>query len=51
MMSVRTRVATAHHGLGDDWMIMEWGLMRGILGWVGWMLVVAWLSVGRHDQL
>ena len=54
-MSVRTCVATAHHGLGDDWMTMEWGLLRGIRGWAGcwwWLgcLVVAMINYDRHDH-
>ena len=53
-MSVRTCVATAHHGLGDDWMTMEWGLLRGIRGWAGcwwWLgcLLVAMINYDRHD--
>ena len=55
VMSVRTCVATAHHGLGDDWMTMEWGLLRGIRGWAGcwwWLgcLLVAMINYDRHDH-
>ena len=55
-MSVRTCVATAHHGLGDDWMTMEWGLLRGIRGWAGywwWLgcLLVAMINYDHHDLI